>query len=73
MNYITVDPDTGKLKSFKTVRDMKKETSEDATYYHTPLSTVTIDLSKLDGHHTIEDLFIDMGLSPKPISEAVKD
>lgn len=73
MIYISVDPDTGKLKSFRTIRDMKEQSAPDATYYHTPLSTITIDLSKLDGHHAIEDLFIDMGLNSKLVSEAIKD
>lgn len=73
MIYISVDPDNGKLKSFRSIKDMKKEVPSEATYYHTPLSTISIDLSKLNGHYTIEDLFIDMGLSSKPVSEAVKD
>ncbi len=75
MIYITIDPNDGKLKSFRSVKDMKKESKRpnETTYYHTPLNTITIDLSKLNGHRTIEDLFIDMGLSSKLVSEVVKD
>ena len=75
MIYITIDKDTGLLNTFRTIRDMKKETSdhENTTYYHTPLQTITVQLIKLDGYSCIAELFNDMGLIPKKVSEARSD
>ena len=73
MIYITINKDTGQLNTFKSVRDMKKAVSEDTQYYHTPLDTITINLIKLDGYTCIAELFNDMGLTSKLVSEVTRD
>ena len=72
MIYITVN-NAGKLSTFRSIKAMKKESPPDIKYYHTPLGTISVLLIKLDGYTNIYELFDDMGLTPKLVSEATYD